>query len=141
MSRRGKRKRDDGVLPELALPDRGVPRRLRVERELHEELVAALGGLADPRVAVATVTRVEMTDDLSFARVWVRAAMRGEEDRDGMMRGLRRASGRIRTHLNHALALRKAPELKFIYDEGFEKAARVEALLDEIASDRTDHDD
>ena len=45
------------LIPGLAIPDRGVPRRLRVERELHEELVSAVGSLRDPRIAVATITR------------------------------------------------------------------------------------
>lgn len=137
MSRRRKRRGDAAadLIPGLAIPDRGVPRRLRVERELHEELVAAVGSLRDPRIAVATITRVQMTDDLSFARVWVRAGLDGQDDREAMMKGLKRATGRIRGHLGRVLQLRAAPDLKFLYDDGLEAAERVNELLAEIASE------
>jgi len=108
-----------------------------VERELHQELVLALGGLRDPRIAVASITRVQLTDDLSYARVWVRAGIAGDGERVGMMRALKAATGRLRGQLGTALQLRKTPQLRFIYDEGIEAAERVEALLGEIRAEET----
>ncbi|MEM6790429.1 MAG: ribosome-binding factor A [Myxococcota bacterium] len=147
---------DPTILPASAVPTmRGAPRRDRVERDLVEALTGALGGLRDPRLGGrVTVTRVELTDDLSFARVYVRppagsppspyadaaadhssasgATPPGARD---MMRGLDAATGRLRTEVAQALGLRRAPDLKFVYDRGQENAARVEALLAEIRAD------
>ncbi|MFP6686810.1 MAG: ribosome-binding factor A, partial [Polyangiaceae bacterium] len=75
MSRRSKRKQLSSVLPELARPDETVPRRLRVEGDLKQCVVAALRELGDPRVRGVTVTRVEMTHDLQLARIYVRLGL------------------------------------------------------------------
>lgn len=134
MTRRPKNKgRGSSFLPELAAPQRGTPRRLRVERDLRDVLVGALGALSDPRLAGVSISRIELTDDLSFARVYVRDALGGDEK--ALMRGLEAAGGRLRGQVSRELQLRRAPELRFLYDHGLEHAERVEELLREIAQD------
>src|SRR5262245_86142 len=130
MSRR--RKRND-LIPEIAEPSRGVPRRVRVEREVKEHLIAAFGGLRDPRLSTVTVTRVSLTDDLRLARVYVRLSVDTPDsvERRDLTRALRAASGRLR-HALSELELRFTPELRFHYDEGEEAARRVDELLAEI---------
>jgi len=124
-----------GILPAAAMPSAGVPRRLRVEGDLHHGLVAALAGLRDPRLESAAITRVQMTDDLQLARIFVRlgvSTQHGVDQRKRLMQGLRAASGRLRHDVAQYLDLRYAPELRFHYDEGPEAAQRVEELLEEI---------
>lgn len=139
MSRRRNRKgRGAGILPEAAVPSRGVPRRLRVERDLHEQLAGALRGLRDNRVKGAIITRVVLTDDLAFARIYVRAPLEVEVEPEALIKTLESASSRLRREVGRGMALRKAPELRFIHDSGVEAAERVEALLAEIAEETTE---
>jgi ribosome-binding factor A len=138
--RRSKRQgRNDEVLPAIAEPEPRVPRRLRVEGELSQALAVALRQLRDPRVSAVNVTRVQMTDDLQHARVFVRLggvvepeAARADKGRDELMRGLKAATNRVRRLVGAQLALRYAPELRFTYDTGVDAAARVDELLGEI---------
>lgn len=143
MSRGSKRKQLSSVLPELARPDETVPRRLRVEGDLKQCVVEALRELSDPRLHAVTVTRVQMTDDLQLARVYVRlglavtpqASSPSAEDKKKMLRGLEAAGGRLRRQVGRGLALRYTPSLRFYYDEGIEAQARVDQLLAEISTD------
>ena len=128
-----RRRRKNELIPEIAEPSRGVPRRVRVEREVKEHLIAAVGALRDPRLSAVLVTRVSLTDDLRLARVYVRHGVEIPEETDhrDLMRALRAASGRLRRALSE-LELRFTPELRFHYDEGEEAARRVDELLAEI---------
>lgn len=112
-----------------------VKRSDRVASEMYEELAMAVGGLSDPRVHGARVTRVALTDDLRFARVFVRLEVDGDDPvaRKKLLQGLSSASGKLRGEVTRTLGLRFAPELRFLYDEGLEASARVEELLREIA--------
>ena len=115
-----------------------MPRRLRVEGDLHHWLATALSELRDPRLESASITRVQMTDDLQLARIHVRLGV-GVEDgaapRKELMRGLRSATGRLRRAVAQHLGLRYAPELRFVYDEGPDATRRVDDLLAEIRQD------
>ena len=132
---RGGKRGPSALLPTAAAPGRAVPRRLRVERHLREELTRALGRLHDPRLAAVAITGVTLTDDLAFARIYVRPGLDGEGDPRPLLRGLEAASGRLRGEMGRALGLRRAPELRFLYDDGVERAGRVEALLAEIEAE------
>jgi ribosome-binding factor A len=82
----------------------------------------------DPRVGRVTVTRVDVTSDLSHAKVWVLAAGEGEE-RDRALEGLASAAGFLRSRVAKALTTRIVPELVFEADRGLEHAQRINALL------------
>ncbi|MGH7296151.1 MAG: 30S ribosome-binding factor RbfA [Polyangiaceae bacterium] len=111
----------------------------RVSKGMREELAALLGGeVKDPGAAGAIVTRVEMTNDLRTARVFVRLLEGGDDPsrRKAVLAALGRASGLLRREVTHRLALRSAPELRFTYDEGLDHTTRVEELLAEIDAER-----
>ena len=87
----------------------------------------------DPRLAVfITITRVEISADISHAKVFV-SVMGSEEDREGALRGLEAASHFLRNQLGHRLALRRMPELSFRRDDSMERGAHVLELLDEVS--------
>jgi ribosome-binding factor A len=114
----------------------GVKRSARVAERLREELSALMRDLRDPRVVGALVSRVEMTDDLQSAKVYVRRLAAGEEqDRRELVKGLTAASGKLRREVAQALSLRYAPTLKFFYDDAPDAMTRVEELLREIKRD------
>lgn len=113
----------------------------RVAERAREELALLLRTLSDPRLHGVVVTRVEVTDDLSFARVFFRKYEVGsngasEAERKTILRGFDAASGRIRRDVARALGLRVAPTFRFLYDEGIDAQHRIEELLREIATER-----
>ena len=85
----------------------------------------------DPRVGFVTVTAVEVSGDLSHAKVLV-SVMGDDADKARAMEGLKSASGFLRTRLTKALSTRTVPELHFEIDRGLEHAARINALLADI---------
>lgn len=117
-----------------------IKRAVRVAGRVQQELAMLLRGLRDPRIEGVAVTRVEMTDDLSLARVYVRRELGSDDPRDRrvLIKGLEAAAGRLRRDVARGLALRYAPNLRFYFDEGLEAASRVEEILREIEQERDD---
>jgi ribosome-binding factor A len=111
-----------------------VKRAVRVAERVREELAREVRGLSDRRTSGVLITRVEMTDDLQTARVYVRLEMGGDAAlaRTNVVKALSGATGRLRREVTRAVGLRYAPELRFFYDEGQDAAQRVEELLREI---------
>ncbi|MEZ4295342.1 MAG: 30S ribosome-binding factor RbfA [Polyangiaceae bacterium] len=117
----------------------GYKRSDRVASRMQEELTLMLRKLQDPRLEGAVITRIELTDDLSFARIFVRKELLLEDDapaKKRLLRGFDAASSRLRQNVGRALGLRHTPELRFQYDTGQDAAIRVEELLREIARDK-----
>ncbi len=110
--------------------------RIRPERvaQLMKREIAAIVAreLRDPRLStLVSVTDVEVTQDLSFARVFV-SVLEGGMDREQALRGLAHAAGFVRHQLAPRLGLREVPELRFVLDTSIERGARVEELLKRI---------
>ncbi|MDR1288543.1 MAG: 30S ribosome-binding factor RbfA [Treponema sp.] len=114
----------------------------RTERIGHliQEKISALimeGRIKDPRVnSFLSVTRVEVSGDLSFADVYV-SNIEGSAGRKQGTAGLNSAAGFIQSSLN--LKLRKTPRLRFHEDrgisEGFDIVKKIEALSSGKAGD------
>lgn len=103
----------------------------RLDELLREEISAVLArDVQDPRIGFVTVTRVEVTRDLSHATVWVSIIGTPEERRESM-RGLARAMSFVRGRLA-PLRMRRIPQLHVRYDESVERGTRVLRLLDEL---------
>jgi ribosome-binding factor A len=85
----------------------------------------------DPRVGFVTVTSVQVTNDLSHARVLV--SVPGEEaEKTQALDGLQSAAGFLRSRAARELTTRSVPELHFELDRGLEHAARISELLNSI---------
>ncbi len=105
-------------------------RRERVAERVRQEVAGILRfDLADPRVARATVTRVEMSRDLGLARVYV-SVLGGEEQQKETLSTLRRAGGRVRSLLGGRVRLRATPEVRFVFDPSVEFGIRLEEILE-----------
>lgn len=110
-------------------------RPLRVTEMLHRELMSLLRtDIRDPRVTEVIVSRVEISDDLTQAKIYFRHAMgkSDEASRKEMTAGLTAASGRLRRGIGQAIQLRVVPELTFRYDDALDHANRIEEVLQEI---------
>ncbi len=103
----------------------------RLGEEIREAVAALItAGLKDPRIGFVTVTRVEVSDDLHHARVYV-GVLGDEKQRSATLAGLRAAAGWLRREIGRRLRARYTPELAFQYDQGLEATERVARLLDE----------
>ena len=104
----------------------------RIADTLREEIAQIVGyELEDPRLTMVTVTEVRVADDLRDASVYV--TVEGDEhEHETAMLALRHAAPFVRKQLGFALNLRHTPALHFVRDTVEEKAARVDALLEEI---------
>lgn len=88
--------------------------------------------IKDPRMAVfITITRVEISADISHAKVYV-SVMGTDEERQSALEGLAAASSFLRREIGRRLALRRTPELRFRRDDSLEQGAHVLELLDEV---------
>jgi ribosome-binding factor A len=97
--------------------------------------------LRDPRVSpLVSVTDVEVTHDLSMARVFVSILPDGPE-RDRTLAALASAAGFVRHELASRLGLREVPQLKFVLDASIERGARVDDLLRRIGEGETIEDE
>ena len=88
--------------------------------------------LRDPGlVSTVTVTDVQVTHDLSFAKIFV-TVLGDSAARTQAMEALKRATGFVRHELGDRLELREVPELRFEYDVSLDRGQRVEDLLRKI---------
>lgn len=108
--------------------------RIRPERVAHliqRELADILERrMRDPRLSQwVSITDVEVTPDLSFARVFVAPSAARGGDGAEVLDALNRAAGFVRRELAPRLGLREVPELRFLPDDSIERGARVDELL------------
>ncbi|MHB8508485.1 MAG: 30S ribosome-binding factor RbfA [Candidatus Dormibacteria bacterium] len=106
----------------------------KVAAQLREELSAILAReVKDPRVQRVGVLGVEVSADLSFARVHV-STIGDDDERRGMMEALGHARGFIRHELAERLKsnFRRVPEIRFIDDRNTEYAVHISKMLEEI---------
>jgi ribosome-binding factor A len=99
--------------------------------------------IRDPRVGLVTLTRVDVSGDLSHAKVYVMAnelGKTGEEGNSGeeALAGLKSAAGFLRSKIAKALSTRTIPELHFELDRGLEHAARINAVLADLKREGED---
>lgn len=106
-------------------------RRARINDEVQREMASILREVKDPRVkdAFVSVTAVDVTPDLKYAKIYYSALM---GDKKELARGLRAASGFIRSQIAQRLNLRITPELTFILDDSVEHGAHIAKLLNSI---------
>ena len=109
----------------------------RINEEMQRELSALIRQLKDPRVntvGMVSVTRVDVTPDLRYAKVYVSALDKSREK--DVLKGLKSASGFLRREIGGALRLRYTPELQFFGDNSILHGAQTLEILRRVeASD------
>jgi ribosome-binding factor A len=112
-------------------------RQQRVAELLFQELTIMVATeVSDPRISLAEVIRVDISKDLRNAKVFVHHADEAVSRRD-LLKGLEHATPWLRGQLAIRCGLRVVPELLFVYDDSPERAARIDELLRQIASERS----
>ena len=104
----------------------------RIQEQVREEVSQMLATeVRDPGVGLVTVTRTKVTGDLSLARIYW-TIIGDAAERQKTQKALERAGGFVRHLLAERLSLRRAPEVKFIYDESVAAQDRIEQIIQEI---------
>ncbi len=108
----------------------------RVSEDIKREIIAVMRELKDPRIKdkMLTVVRVDVSHDLSFAKVYV-SALDGIDSAKEAVKGLVSATGKIRHEVGSRLRLRKTPELKFIADDSVEHGMEIFSKIKSVSRD------
>lgn len=107
----------------------GRPQRLGdlMQRELSELIRLEL---RDPRVAMITITSVDVSPDMSHAKVFF--TLLEKEKLPETLAGLKRSAGFLRSQLARRIKMYTTPELRFEYDETVEQGDRISRLIDSV---------
>lgn len=113
----------------------------RINEELQRELAGLIRNLKDPRVqkTMVSVTRVEATPDLRYAKVYV--SLLDEAQAKDCMKGLKSAGGYLRRELGSSLNLRYTPELTWELDESITHGAHMLELINSLKIKKDEEDE
>ena len=98
-----------------------------MQRELSELIRLEL---RDPRVGMVTITSVDVSPDLSHAKVYF--TMLDKERLQDTTKGLQRAASFLRVQLSKRMSMYTTPELRFVYDESVERGDHLSQLIDSV---------
>jgi len=114
----------------------------RVAEAIRNELaILLISKVRDPRLQGVNISRVEVPDDLSLARIFF-TVMGGKKEIKEAGIGLERSKGFMRSHIAKTLNLRFTPALIFRYDDTIvEKVAELDGIFQEIANERKSQED
>ena len=110
------------------MPPRDFRRSDRVAGQLRRDLARLIQQeLKDPEVGFVSLSDVEVTRDLSHAKVFI-TVFEPEKAKESL-KALRRASAFLRLRLAHELRLRHVPELHFVHDDSVEQGSHIDELI------------
>lgn len=112
----------------------------RVAEEIKKALsMMLISELKDPRIPqMVSVTQVEVTDDFSFAKVFI-SVLGSEEEKENALLALKSASGYIRKEIGKKIKMRRTPEFIFKIDHSLDYSIEITKLIDEIGKDDKDN--
>ena len=103
----------------------------RIDEVLREAVGTAIASeLEDPRIGFVTVTSVDTSPDLRSARVYV-SVLGDEAERAETLAALESSHGILQAAIARSARIKYTPKLSFRYDEGPERAVRLNRLLEE----------
>jgi len=110
----------------------------RVGQQIQKEIATILmREIKDPRLSMTTVSAVEVTRDLAYAKIFVTFFNDDQDEIKASLAVLAEAEGYIRSLLGKRLRARIMPHLRFVYDSSMSEGVRMSALVDQaVASDK-----
>ncbi len=103
-----------------------------IQREISQMLVKSI---KDPRIGFVTITKVTVSEDFRFAKVYFSVAGTLKE-REESQKGLDSAKGYVRKELGRRIRLRYTPEIMFQFDPSIEYAIHMEKLIQSIHQEK-----
>lgn len=90
-----------------------------------------LRDIQDPKLGFITITRIDMTDDLRYARVYY-SVLGDEAKRDESRKALQEHGPEIRRLAIQRINMKYAMQIKFILDESLEESMKIDQILQKI---------
>ncbi|MEM7432503.1 MAG: 30S ribosome-binding factor RbfA [Pseudomonadota bacterium] len=120
-----------------------MPREFARHQRLGNEVLRTLSELIrteskDPRLQDVALTSVDLSRDLSVARIYF-GLLNLDGGPEDALEGLSRASGFLRRRLGQSLQIRHVPELRFQHDDSAREGARLSALIDDAVDAHGDN--
>ena len=111
-----------------------MPREFSRHQRLGAQLQRSLSELLrfetkDPGLANVSLTDVELSKDLSIAKIYF-SLLDPDTDPEPAIEGLQRASGFLRRRLGSELTVRHVPELRFVHDDSVAHGVEISRLID-----------
>jgi ribosome-binding factor A len=112
----------------------------RVSDAVQQELAVLIRDeVRDPRVGMVSVTDVDVSRDLAYAKIHVTfVGDHSQKEIDEAMAALNGASGYLRKLLAGSIKLRITPKLNFVFDESGRRGQHLTALIDYAISTQPD---
>lgn len=113
---------------------REFSRNLRLGAQLQRSLSELIRfETKDPGLADISLTVVELSKDLSVAKIYF-SLLNPDDDPQPALDGLQRASGFLRRKLGRELTVRHVPELRFVHDDSLAQGAAISKLIDDATT-------
>ncbi len=113
----------------------------RVAEQIRMDVARILqNDMKDPRLALVTCTRVDLTRDLRYAKIYVSVLAEGSEQ-EQTLKVLEGATRYVRRRLTERIGLRVSPEIRFIFDPSVEYGIRLEELIEKTKEQSPEEDD
>ncbi|GIP33114.1 30S ribosome-binding factor RbfA [Paenibacillus sp. J2TS4] len=104
----------------------------RVGEQIKKELSQIVQNeFKDPRIGFVTITGVDVTNDLSQAKIFL-SVFGSDEEKEETLKALHRGTGFLRSELSKRIRLRVTPELIFKLDTSIDYGSRIEKLLGQL---------
>lgn len=108
----------------------------RVQKQLKKELSMIIQEeLKDPRIGFVTISRIDLTGDLRYAKVYF-SVIGDEKNQEASLEGIDSAAGYIRKLVGERLNLRYVPELSFRLDKSIEYSIGLEKTFERLEDER-----
>ncbi len=111
-------------------------RKKKVSEKIKQEVSEILQqDIKDPRIGFITITRVDVSADLKFARIFY-SVLGDEKQKEDARQGLESAKKYTRKKLGERLTMRYTPEIAFRLDESAEYSIRIGKVFEQLEEER-----
>ncbi|HEY1029033.1 MAG TPA: 30S ribosome-binding factor RbfA [Pseudomonas sp.] len=115
----------------------------RIGDQMQRELAVLIQReIKDPRLGLVTITAVDVSRDLSHAKVFI--TVMGKDDPEQIKLNLEilaEAAGYLRMLLGKSMKVRTIPQLHFQYDASIRRGAELSALIERAVAEDRKHQD
>ena len=113
----------------------------RVQEAIRQEIsMIVMGQIKDPRIGFITITKVDLTKDLRYARIYF-SVLGKNADKNKALKGLNSAKGYIKGLIAEKIKLRYMPEISFVIDNTLEHTQHIYEILNKISKPKEEADD
>lgn len=113
----------------------------KVGEQIHKEIAQLMmQGIKDPRVAPVVITGVQVSRDLSVAKVYFTVTDEANERKEAE-RGLKSVAPFVRRQLGQVMRMRFIPDIRFHYDKSIGYGQKIDGLLRQVKDDLKDDTD